>query len=103
MYEECPAKLKIERVILKDGFFDETIHICKVINCDPEKETIWLLTGKTELPVFSLDALYTCSLEQEEESVSCGGRERKLPGTDPGAVLEQAWPCDRIPYSEWIL
>ena len=74
MYEECPAKLKMERVILKDGFFDETIHICKVINCDPEKETIWLLTGKTELP-----------------------------GTDPGAVLEQAWPCDRIPYSEWIL
>ena len=87
MYEECPAKLKMERVILTDGFFDEPIHICKVINCDPEKETIWLLTGKTELPVFSLDALYTCSLEQEEESVSCQGQIRERYWNKLGRVI----------------
>ena len=75
MYEECPAKLKMERVILKDGFFD------------PEKETIWLLTGKTELPVFSLDALYTCSLEQEEESVSCQGQIRERYWNKLGRVI----------------
>ena len=75
MYEECPAKLKMERVILKDGFFDETIHICKVINCDPE------------MPVFSLDALYTCSLEQEEESVSCQGQIRERYWNKLGRVI----------------
>ncbi len=95
MYEECPAKLKMERVILKDGFFDETIHICKVINCDPEKEISGFSPARRSCRYFP-----GCALHLQP---GAGGRERKLPGTDPGTVLEQAGPCDRISYSEWIL
>lgn len=87
MYEDCSAKLKMERMILKDGFFDETVHHCKVITYIPEKEKIYLLTGKTELPVFSLDALYTCVLEGEEETIRCEGQIRERYWNKLGRVI----------------
>ncbi|QDW73738.1 hypothetical protein FND36_06635 [Lachnospiraceae bacterium KGMB03038] len=87
MYEDCPAKLKMERMILKDGFFDETVHHCKVISYHPEREMVYLLTGKTELPVFSLDALYTCIIETEEEAICCEGQIRERYWSKLGRVI----------------
>lgn len=73
MYRDCPAKLGMERVILGDGFFDESVYTCKIIRYIPEEESIYLLTGKTELPAFSLDALYNCSIYTENTIVKCEG------------------------------
>ena len=38
-YEGCTAKLRMERVILEDSFFDETEYLCKIIAYDEEEET----------------------------------------------------------------
>ena len=73
VYRECTAKLSMLRMILGDSDFDEETHVCKIIRYIPEKESIYLLTGKTELPVFSLDALYECSVHTEEEVLKCQG------------------------------
>ncbi len=73
MYQECPAKLKMRRQILSEGFFDETAHACKIITYNPEEENIYLLSGKTELPVFSLDAEYECSISVDDEVLKTTG------------------------------
>ena len=80
MYRECPAKLFMVRVILGESYFDDTVYDCKTIRYIPEKESIYLLAGKTELSVFSLDALYECSIQTEEYMLSCQGyiRERYI-------------------------
>ena len=73
MYRECPANLSMIRVILGDGCFDDSVYTCKIIRYIPEKECIYLLTGKTELSVFSLDALYECKIQHEDEILACQG------------------------------
>ena len=73
MYRECPAKLTMAKMFLKDGLFDESTYTCKVVRYIPEKESIYLLTGKTELPTFSLDAIYDCSIHEEDEVIKCQG------------------------------
>lgn len=87
MYEDCPAKLKMERMILKDGFFDETVHHCRVIGYLPEKECICFLTGKTELPIFSLDAMYECAVETPGGEIRCEGQIRERYWNRQGRVL----------------
>ena len=73
MYRECPANLSMIRVILGDSCFDDSVYTCKIIRYIPEKECIYLLTGKTELPAFSLDALYECKIQNEDEILGCQG------------------------------
>ena len=53
MYEECSARLRMVRVILKDGYLDEVSHPCSVIKYRPEEECIYLLTDN-KLSSFSL-------------------------------------------------
>ena len=53
MYEECSARLRMVRVILKDGYLDEVSHPCSVIKYRPEEECIYLLTEKQTFIVFS--------------------------------------------------
>ena len=43
-YEGCTAKLRMERVILEDSFFDETEYLCKIIAYDEEEETLYLVS-----------------------------------------------------------
>ena len=35
-YGGCTAKLRMDRVILEDSFFDETEYLCKIIAYDEE-------------------------------------------------------------------
>ncbi len=86
MYEKCPASLRMTRVIVQNGYFDDTIYNCEVITYHPEKESIYLLTGKHELPLFSLDGVYECILEAEEE-IRCEGVIRERYGNKLGRVV----------------
>ena len=73
MYRECPANLSMIRVILGNSCFDESVYTCKIVRYIPEKECIYLLTGKNELSAFSLDALYECKIQHEEGILACQG------------------------------
>ena len=87
MYRECPANLSMKRVILGDGYFDDTVYTCKIVRYIPEKECIYLLTGKTELPAFSLDALYECKIQNDEEILECEGFIKERYMSKMGKVL----------------
>ena len=72
-YEGCTAKLRMERVILEDSFFDETEYLCKIIAYDEEEGTLYLVSEEAELTSYSLDGIYECSIENLEDPVICKG------------------------------
>lgn len=72
MYEKCPASLRMTRVIVQNGCFDDNIYNCEIITYNPKEESIYLLVEKYELPLFSLDGVYECILEAEED-IRCEG------------------------------
>ncbi len=39
-YGGCTAKLRMDRVILEDSFFDETEYLCKIIAYDEEGDVV---------------------------------------------------------------
>lgn len=73
MYEGSPADIQMERIILDEGFYDETVYQCEVITYNPEEERIYLLSKHTELPVFSLDGIYGCTIAEQGGIVQCKG------------------------------
>ncbi|MBM6971921.1 hypothetical protein H6A17_12855 [Mordavella massiliensis] len=79
MYEKCKARLKMVRVILKDGYLDEASYSCQVIRYQKEEESIYLLT-ETDLPAFSLDGIYECRIDTPDGTVAC-----------TGMILERYW------------
>ena len=72
MYEECSARLRMVRVILKDGYLDEVSHPCSVIKYRPEEECIYLLT-ENKLSSFSLDGIYECQIDTGKGTLACTG------------------------------
>ena len=77
-FKGSTARLKMKKMILDGGYFNDTEYICKVAAYEKEQANIYLLTGKTELTEFSLDAIYECVLDEEEQETACAGviRER---------------------------
>ena len=63
----------MQRMILDEGFFDETVYQSQIITYKPEEERIYLLSKQPELPVFSLDGIYKCTIAGEEGLIECSG------------------------------
>ena len=87
MYEECPAELRMTRMFLENGQMDESVHHCKVIRYDPQKECIYLLSGKSERPSFSLDGIYECAVTSGEDVYKCSGIVRERYWSRAGKVV----------------
>ena len=73
MYNDYSAGLSMDRMILGDGCFDKETYKCEVVKYIPEMECIYLLAEDADLSVFSLDALYECTLEKESDVLKCQG------------------------------
>ncbi len=86
MYEKCAARLRMTRVIVQNGYSDENIYNCEVITYNPEEESIYLLTGKHELSLFSLDGVYECIIEAEDE-LKCEGVIRERYSNKLGRII----------------
>ncbi len=87
MFEECPASLRMIRTIRRDGGFDDLSYNCKIIRYIPEEENIYLLTGKVDLPTFSLDAVYECTISLPEDPLVCSGTIRERYWSKAGRVM----------------
>ena len=87
-YEGCTAKLRMERVILEDSFFDETEYLCKIIAYDEEEETLYLVSEEAELTSYSLDGIYECSIEDPKDPVVCKGILKERYGNKAGRVMK---------------
>lgn len=80
MYEGCRADIRMNRMILKEGRFDEKIHHCNIITYKPEEESIYLVAEDTEVTEFSLDGNYECRIHTEEGGTVC-----------IGSIIERYW------------
>lgn len=87
MFEECPADLQMMKVILRDGMSDENVYHCKVIRYNSEEESIYLLTGKTEITLFSLDSIYECTIHTQEGRTVCSGMIKERYWSKSGRVI----------------
>ena len=87
MYEGCAASLRMLRMILENGSFDEMTHECHVLTYNPQEECIYLLAEKTDLPVFSLDGIYECTFRTKEE-MKCKGMIRERYWNKQGKVIK---------------
>lgn len=87
-YEGCTAKLRMERVILEDSYFDETEYSCKIIAYDEEEETLYLTSEEAELTAYSLDGIYECCIEDPDEAVVCKGILKERYWNKAGKVIK---------------
>lgn len=87
MYEDCAVRLRMTRMIRRDGAFDESVHPCKVIRYHADEERIYLLSGKTELSVYSLDGIYECMIDTEEGCITCSGTIKERYWSKAGKVM----------------
>ncbi len=87
MFEDCAVRLQMIKMIRKDGTFDEVVHPCKVIRYNSEEEYIYLLSGKTELPAYSLDGVYECTIDTKDGRAVCSGTIRERYWSKMGKVI----------------
>ena len=80
MYEGCQADIRMNRMVLKEGRFDEKVHHCRIITYKPEEECIYLVAEDTEVTEFSLDGNYECRIKLSEGDTAC-----------IGSIVERYW------------
>ena len=73
IYEACSAKIRMYRMVLKEGRFDENVHHCSVISYKPEEECLYLIAEDTELTEFSQDGKYECRIKAPDGEETCMG------------------------------
>lgn len=81
------VKLTMKKMILDGGYYNDVTYTCKIIMYNKEEECIYLLTGKTELTEFSLDAVYECCFSETEEEIRCEGMLRERYWNKLGKVI----------------
>lgn len=74
MFEGCPVEIRMTRMILEEGFLDDTVCQCEVVRYDEELERIYLLLHSADLPAISLDGTYECKITDNGEIMTCTGR-----------------------------
>ena len=80
MYEGSRADIRMNRMVLKEGRFDEKVHHCHIITYKPEEECIYLVAEDTEVTEFSLDGNYECRIKVSEGDTAC-----------IGTIIERYW------------
>lgn len=68
------VELKMEKVLRVGDIKDKATYACKVLEYDTGRESLCLLLETGKLRELSLDAIYFCKIQSEEEQISCTGR-----------------------------
>lgn len=68
------VELKMEKVLRAQDTKDKATYACTVLEYDAGRESICLLLEAGKLTDISLDAIYSCKIQSEEEQISCTGR-----------------------------
>ncbi|MCP1101760.1 hypothetical protein M2454_001292 [Aequitasia blattaphilus] len=84
MFEGQPVDLRMTEMILEEGFFDDTTYHGEVYSYDEKKEVMYIEV-KEVLPLFSLDAVYECSVVNDEGQIQ----------VCEGEIEERFWSKDK--------
>ena len=68
------VELKMEKVLRAEDTKDKAAYACTVLGYDMGRECVCLLLETGNLTDISLDAIYSCQIQSEEEQISCTGR-----------------------------
>lgn len=68
------VQLKMEKVLRAGDTKDKVAYACTVLGYDTKHESVCLLLETGKLTDLSLDAIYSCKIQSEEEQISCTGR-----------------------------
>ena len=68
------AELYLKKMLCAGAISDGRKHIATVLQYDERKECIFFLLQAGSLTELSLDAVYECDIQTEEEHLSCIGR-----------------------------
>ncbi len=66
--------LCIKKMLQTGAVADEKQYLCQVLQYDDKRETISLLQNTGKMTDLSLDAIYACVIETENEQLECTGR-----------------------------
>lgn len=82
------AKLKMQKMLCADGQKVADVHECFVLQYDAEQENIYLALQNGTLTNLSLDGVYKCEIQRDEESVACTGRIQERYCSGPYKILK---------------
>lgn len=82
------AALVMKKKLCAGGELDEKRYLCEVLSYDAKKKSIFLVVEKYMLQEFSLDAIYDCTIKEDENIISCTGRIRERYCDQHGKVLK---------------
>ena len=68
------AKLKMKKVILDGGVYDDTVYACEMLKYDAENDCIYLVLKEDAIENISLDSIYECTIYQGKEGLKCEGK-----------------------------
>ena len=82
------AKLHMKKSILIDGKVDSKIYSCSILWYDSKEECIYLVLENDVLPNISLDVIYECELERQQETLMCTGTVKERFYNEYGKILK---------------
>ncbi len=68
------VSLRMHRPLVSNAKSTETIYSGRILKYDENQECIYMMLNNTELTDLSLDAIYECEIQSENESIGCTGR-----------------------------
>ena len=80
--------LTMRKTLLANEQLDEKNYLCEVLRYEPKKECIYLVLENDLLPTISLDAVYECQIQQNEETRICTGRIKERFYNECGKILQ---------------
>lgn len=81
------AKLCMKKSILMDGKIDSKLLVCSILQYEPKEECIYLVLENDLLQNISLDSIYECEIEVQNELVSCTGTVKERFYNEYGKIL----------------
>lgn len=86
--EQSKASLKMKKMILAGGEFDENTYECDVLKYDNKEECIYLVLLEDEIDKISLDGIYRCIICRDGMGMECEGHIAERYTNHEGNVLK---------------
>ena len=90
MEKRKPAQLRMKKMLRTGGGMDENIYQCSVLACDEKTERLYMILEEGDLTALSLDAVYECSMMDDDVCVRATGRVQERYCSEEGKIVKIA-------------
>ena len=82
------AVLVMKKVLCADIEMDKTKYLCEMLTFDEKRKALFLVVANHLLQAFSLDAIYECTIKENDAIISCTGRIKERFCNEYGQVVK---------------